>query len=73
MIHQIAEIWRQTRDLPPTHLDIVNQLFSEIEHLAQKTPTPENSPEQQELDLRYNAKQSKYYEPRWFSSNGQVQ
>lgn len=73
MIHQIEEIWRQTRDLPPKQRTVVNQLFSEIETLHQRDPIPNPSFAQRELDLRYNNTTSNYYEPKWFSTNGQIQ
>lgn len=73
MIHQMETLWRQTRDLPPKQLAIVNQLFSEVEHINQKVDVPpgSDSPFQVELDLSLH--QTYYYEPRWFSTNGQIQ
>lgn len=69
MIHQIEEIWRQTRDLPPDKRIIVNSLFSEIEHLHEDRSIDQAPPGQLEF-----FHQSKYYEPKWFSStNGQIQ
>lgn len=68
MIPQIEEIWRQTRDLPPAKLVIVNSLFSEIEHLHEEHYTNPILTGQMEL-----FHQSKYYEPKWFNStNGQI-
>jgi hypothetical protein len=68
MIHQIEKIWRQTRDLSPAQLTVINSLFSEIVHLheeRQDTSVPAG-----QLELFH---QSKYYEPKWFSTNGKVQ
>lgn len=68
MIHQIESIWRQTRDLPPTQLAVVNSLFSEIEHLHEPHQDTPGLPGQLEL-----FHQSNYYEPKWFSTNGKIQ
>lgn len=68
MINQIESIWKQTRDLPPAQQAIVNTLFSEIEHLH--SAHKDNSAQPGQLELFH---QSKYYEPRWFSTYGHIQ
>jgi hypothetical protein len=76
MIHQIEKIWRQTRDLPPAQLTVINSLFSEIEHLHQEhqnqgvMAAAATSIPARQLELFH---QPKYYEPKWFSTNGKVQ
>lgn len=73
MLPQIETIWRLTRNMPPEKQALFNQLFSEIEHANhhENSTAPVAVPQ---LEFKFNSKTStNYYEPRWFTSNGQIQ
>lgn len=71
MIPQIQQIWRQTRDLPPKQQQVINLLFSEIEHAQHDNLLADPQPQ---LEFKFQSRQSNYYEPKWFfNSDGKIQ
>jgi hypothetical protein len=43
MTPRLPEIWKQTRDLPPTKKELVDRLFVELERVNQKLRQGENN------------------------------
>jgi hypothetical protein len=70
MIPQIEYVWRLTRNLPPKQRQVVNLLFSEIEHSQHEDTRPADP--QPQLEFKFSESKSNYYEPKWFS-NGKIQ
>jgi hypothetical protein len=71
MTNNLPEIWKQTRDLPPVQLALIDQLFSEIEHVNQKLNF-ENTQTFLNYEFKFDSPKSNYYQPRWFQ-NGNIQ
>jgi hypothetical protein len=64
MTHQLPDIWRQTRDLPPPKKELVDRLFIELERAYQQLANYESSS---------NSGTQLYYQPPWFNSNACIQ
>lgn len=63
----LPELWKQTRTLPSDSRVIVEQLFSELEHVGQKLNT-DNHP-----NYEFSSANTSYYQPPWFNSNARIQ
>jgi hypothetical protein len=64
MTTRLPEIWKQTRDLPPTKKDLVDRLFIELERVNQQLAY---------YEPRSNTSSQPYYQPPWFNSNARIQ